>query len=231
MNMLRKGAIGILICLLMAAQLCFAQVESYDSTFGSTYYYQKLTTHELAPVKKGAIIFLGNSITDIGHWEEFFPKARVLNRGISGDNTFGILHRIGEIVRHQPSKLFIMIGINDLARPIPVEVIVRNYGRIVAKVRAESPKTKIYIQSVLPTNEGFVEFKRHQGKMDLVRKLNIQLKELASQTASTYVDLHSIMLDEEGRLSKTYTNDGLHINGFGYKKWVETLEKLGHCCK
>mgnify|MGYP000061554644 CR=1 FL=1 len=64
------------------------------------------------------IIFLGNSITDIGEWTEVWQDIHVKNRGISGDNTFGVLARLDEVVSSKPSKIFIMIGINDISKNI-----------------------------------------------------------------------------------------------------------------
>jgi lysophospholipase L1-like esterase len=202
-----------------------------DSLFGSTYYYQKLTTHQLSPVKKGCIIFLGNSITDIGHWEEFFPNYRVLNRGISGDNTYGILNRLDEITRHQPSKVFIMIGINDIAIGYHTDTIISNYFKIISKIKSANDKTRIYVQSILPTNDDFTAFNRHQGKMDKVNLVNATLAANAKNFNYTYVDVHTPMLNAVGKLDEKYTNDGLHINGYGYKVWTKILKEGGYCCK
>lgn len=201
-----------------------------DSSFKSTYYEQKVTSHSLTPVKKGAIIFLGNSITDIGHWEEFFPKAKILNRGISGDITYGIIDRISEVTRHLPKKVFIMIGINDIARGIPDDMILANYATIVKLIQQQSPKTKVYIQSLLPTNDEFDAFKRHQGKTEHVLTVNAGLKALAIASKSTYINLYDALLGNDGKLDKKYTNDGLHINGYGYQKWMEVLKNGNYCC-
>jgi glutathione peroxidase-family protein len=45
-----------------------------------------------------------------------------------------------------------------------------------------------------------------------------------------YVDLYSAFLDDENKLNKKYTNDGLHINGFSCKQmernmWKKTINK------
>jgi lysophospholipase L1-like esterase len=34
-------------------------------------------------------------------------------------------------------------------------------------------------------------------------------------------------LDTNKKLDKKYTNDGLHINGYGYMKWKEILLEMG----
>lgn len=196
-----------------------------DSSYQTTYYGQKRTLFELLPDGKKEIIFLGNSITDIGEWTEIFQDLRVKNRGISGDNTFGVLARLDEVLSSRPSMIFLMIGINDIAKGIPDEIIVANYRRIIARTRAASPRTRLYLQSVLPTNNSFSEFKRHQDKDDHIQFLNRSLEKLAKEWNAVYVDLYPHFLDGEGKLSAKYTNDGLHLNGPGYMLWKELLIK------
>jgi lysophospholipase L1-like esterase len=202
-----------------------AQALPYDTTYRSTYYEQKRTLYEALPNTRGEIIFLGNSITDTAEWSELFGNKHVKNRGISGDITFGVLARLGEVTASKPAKVFLLIGINDLSRNIPANVIFRNYQRIVQRIRAESPRTKIYLQSILPTNGSFPNFPRHQGRESQLKFLNDKLQELAAQTGQTFVDLRPTLADAAGRLDARYTNDGLHLNGAGYLRWVAFLRQ------
>ena len=104
---------------------------TYDTTYASTYYQQKVTLFQLLPDTKHEIIFLGNSITDIGEWAEIWQNKNVKNRGISSDNTFGVLARLDEVVSSKPAKIFIMIGINDIAKDTPDSVVISNYQKII----------------------------------------------------------------------------------------------------
>ncbi|QKZ15828.1 hypothetical protein HU175_19850 [Spirosoma sp. KUDC1026] len=99
----------------MAATFAFAQTTAPDTTFRSTSYEQKRTLFESLPNTKKEIIFLGNSISDFGEWAELFDDPHVKNRGISGDLSFGVLARLGEVTASKPAKIFLLIGINDLA--------------------------------------------------------------------------------------------------------------------
>jgi lysophospholipase L1-like esterase len=169
---------------------------------------------------------LGNSITNGGNWSELLDNPDVLNRGISGDNTFGILNRLDEIVSLQPSKVFLMIGINDLSRETPVDVILNNYRRIVTQLQKESPETSIYVQSLFPTNNEFDHFPRAQNKDNQIRVVNKGIEDIAIEYGITFIDLYPHFLDEESKLSKKYTNDGLHLMGEGYLKWAEILKEF-----
>jgi lysophospholipase L1-like esterase len=213
---------------LLVTNFCFAQSIAPDTTFRSTFYEQKRTLFESLPDTKKEIIFLGNSISDFGEWAELFNDPHVKNRGISGDLSFGVLARLGEVTSSKPAKIFLLIGINDLARGVADERIIQNYRLIVQQIRRESPRTRIYLQSVFPTNDTFPQFKRHQGKETNIKALNDALRQLAAENGQTYVDLHPYLADSTGKLDARYTNDGLHLLGAGYVQWVKALRELGH---
>jgi hypothetical protein len=105
------------------------------------------------PITKGKIIFLGNSRTEFGDWKKLLNNTSVINRGIAGDNTFGVLARLDEVIARRPDKLFIEIGINDISQNIPVAIITKNIRTIVERVHAKLPGAKVYVLSVLPTND------------------------------------------------------------------------------
>jgi lysophospholipase L1-like esterase len=196
---------------------------AYDSSFRFYYYDQKLSMFETMPDRTGEVVWLGDSITDGGEWSELFPGVVTLNRGISSDNTFGILYRLREVTRRKPRKVFLLIGINDIARGIPDSVILRNYRRIIDSIQLQSPATQLYVQSILPTNNAYTNFKNHQNKTEHIAYLNDQLRQLCQQRKLVYVDLHSAFVDKEGKLDSRYTNDGLHLTGAGYQRWKEVL--------
>jgi len=150
----------------------------------------------------------------------------VINRGVSGDITFGILHRLDEIVRHKPSRLFLLIGINDISKNIPDEIILENLLTILSKIHSATPATKIYVQSILPTNNSFKQFPKNYDKNDHIITINAQLKKYAERMHYTYVDLYSGFLDKESKLDARYSTDGLHLNAVGYAHWVEILKNL-----
>jgi lysophospholipase L1-like esterase len=205
-----------------------AAAQKVDSSFRSSYYEQKTSLFRKLPKTKGSIIFLGNSLTDIAEWSELWQNPKVKNRGISTDNTFGVLARLEEMLEEQPSKIFLMIGINDIARGIPDSLIVNNYRRIIATVQRLSPKTKLYIQSLLPTNNSFVEYRGYQNKDNHIQAVNRELAALCTGTNPVFVDLYPHFLDGEGKLDRRFTNDGLHLTVEGYLLWKRLLITKGY---
>jgi len=215
---------ALLVCSIFVTLTVAAQ--KWDSTYSTTYYNQKVSVFRLLPDTPGEIIFLGNSITDIGEWAELWQNPNVKNRGISGDNTFGVLARLDEVLSSKPRMVFVMIGINDIARNIPDSVILFNYQRILQRVKTESPATKLVFQSVLPTNNNYTEFKNHQNKTEHILAVNKGLQELCAKESITFVDLYPHFINAEGKLDPRYTNDGLHLTGEGYILWKSVLQQL-----
>ncbi|HBG42331.1 MAG TPA: hypothetical protein DDW85_13140 [Porphyromonadaceae bacterium] len=175
------------------------------------------------PLQKGQIVFFGNSITQAGEWESYFPGSDVLNRGISGDNTEGMLARIDEIVQSQPAKFFIMAGINDISLARDEKTIVDNYRQIIQAVKNDSPQTEIYIQSVLPVNNDFARYSRLKGKEERILSLNRKLKALADAENIPFINLFSYFADASGKLIASYTGDGLHLTPEAYALWTNII--------
>jgi len=218
--------IFICIVLLFLPGYLLAQRTWDTIPYGPDYYRAQFEKFKKEPLVKGKVIFLGNSITEDGNWKKLLKDSTVINRGVSGDITFGILNRIDEVAKRQPSKLFLLIGINDIAKNIPDEVIMENIFSIVGKVRGISPKTKIFVQSILPTNNSFPDSPNHKNKDDHVVTINAQLQKYGDRLQYTYVDLYSKFTDSESRLDAKYTADGLHLNAVGYMHWVDILNNL-----
>lgn len=211
----------LLICSgIVAAQV---QLPLYPDSLFSTYYHQRLTLFKALPQTKNDIIFVGNSITDGGEWNELFNDLRIKNRGISGDISAGVINRIDEVVRRKPSKIFLMIGVNDLSRNISPDSVVKNILLIASYINQETVLTKLYVQSILPVNDAFGKFSGHTNKEEQIITVNKKLEQHASAFHYTYIDLYNSFKDENGKLNKRFTNDGLHLTGDGYLFWKHLL--------
>ena len=217
----------ILFFTLLISVFCLnAQTTKIDTNYKRPYYEQRVTLFKQLPKVKNAIVFIGNSITDGGEWQELLGCKKCINRGISGDISFGVLARLNDVLIDKPKKIILLIGINDISRNVPNEMIIANYKEFVRRTKAISPKTKIYLQSVLPTNNTFRKFV--DKNEESIKVLNAAMLEIAKNTEGvTYIDLYSKFLDSEGRLDKKYTNDGLHLLGEGYVLWAKILKEGG----
>lgn len=196
-----------------------------DSSYANTYYQGRMELFNTLPAPKKAIVFLGNSITERGAWSELLPGYPIMNRGIGGDNTFGVLARLEGIVKASPKKLFLLIGINDLSRGLPKEVILNNYERIISYISSHSPKTRIFVQSVLPLNEPLTTAAYLKNKKDSILQLNLGIQAIAARHRLPYIDLHEIFADANGDLKRELTADGIHLRPAAYIMWVDYLKK------
>ena len=104
------------------------------------HYAKKVAQFTKDPIVTDKIIFLGNSITEGGDWGDLIGDHTLVTRGIGGDITFGVLKRLDDIMIRRPSKLFILIGINDIGKDIPDAVITDNWRKIIERVKSGSPE-------------------------------------------------------------------------------------------
>ncbi|HVZ25875.1 MAG TPA: GDSL-type esterase/lipase family protein, partial [Sediminibacterium sp.] len=150
--------IAILLCSFSIKFYGQEGIPSYPDSLFSTYYLQRVSHFKTLPQSRRDIVFLGNSITDGAEWAELFGNPAIKNRGISGDITAGVLHRLRDIIAGHPAKIFLLIGINDLARNIPPDTVVHNIRLIADILHKATPATKLYVQSLLPVNDAFSKF-------------------------------------------------------------------------
>jgi lysophospholipase L1-like esterase len=177
-----------------------------------------VSAFEALPIAPDDVVFLGDSITAGGAWEELFPGIRVRNRGIGGDTADGLLRRLGQVTEGQPAKLFLMIGTNDLFLGDSEAEIVSSIEEILERVKDESSDTEVYLQSVLPRDADYRE--RVEG-------LNARLAEVAGEMGVGWVDLYPAFLDaESGAIRAELSNDALHLLGPGYILWRDQIEPL-----
>ncbi len=173
--------------------------------------------------KQNYIILLGDSITEGFPMEIYFSDKTVLNRGIVADHTGiegnGILQRLKvSVFDCRTSKVFLMIGINDLADKIftPRQIA---YGvkLIIQKIRTFDPQIKVYLQSVLPTTGKYAYLN------DLIVEYNQLLQEIAEELKIDFIDLHPQYSIHAAQLKIEYSRDGLHLNSKGYQLWYKLI--------
>lgn len=193
--------------------------------FRNDYYDARRAAHDLEGMQQGAIVFVGNSITEQGWWSILIKRDDIENRGIGGDNTFGMIDRLPDILKSKPAKIFLMAGINDLTAGYPMDTIVSNIRTMVKMAREASPATKFYVQSVLPVNDSRLAYASIKGKNPQVTELNERLKGVCAEHGATYVDVASQLRDKNGDLQLALTKDGIHLHPEAYVIWVKYLNK------
>ena len=221
---MKKQFLILLLCCPMLILTAHAQTpDAKAKRTYSTYYYQRASLFEVLPTSSKDIIFLGNSITDGAEWNELMGNRHAKNRGISGDTTWGVYDRLGTILKGHPQKIFLLIGINDIGRGKDDQYVIDGIERIVKKIKAEAPRTQLYLQSILPVNPIYGKFSGHTSQWQRIPGINAAIQQLAQREGAIYIDLFQAFVDQEGKMKKEYTNDGLHLLGKGYLVWKSVI--------
>jgi lysophospholipase L1-like esterase len=224
---MRKTIAGLCLILVFISTTAIAQQVKWDSTSRPGSFLKKIEEFKTEGIQKRDFVFLGNSITAGTNWAKLLGLPNAKNRGIGGDITFGVLERLDQVITGKPAKVFVLIGINDIARNIPDSIILRNYKRIISRIKAGSKKTQIYFYTLLPVNASFNKAKNHYGKDEHILWLNSEIRKLAAKKV-TVIDLYTHFLDSENHLKAELTNDGLHLKPEGYQVWADLLKKGGY---
>ena len=171
--------------------------------------------------EKGAIVFLGDSITQ--GWssaQKDFASRKIANRGISGDTSRGVRYRLKEdVLDLNPKAVSILIGTNDLALGGTPEQIVDNIKAIIAELQKQNPAVPIILNRVMPRG-GENDFPARIGKLNgLIDAIAAAGKNI------TICDTFGIFSDGTGKCKKEEFPDMLHPNAAGYAKWRTALEE------
>lgn len=182
-----------------------------------TYYQHRVSQFELLSRQTNKnITMIGDSITDRGLWSELTNRNDIINRGISGDTTNGVLNRLNSL-NSGLKQAFVMIGINDLLKGESVEYVFENYKKIITILKQKNI-TPI-IQSTLYIGQNTPPIYNQK-----ITQLNILLLNYAIQNKITFIDLNKY-LAPNNYISPKYSNDSLHLNGRGYVIWTNSIKK------
>lgn len=178
------------------------------------------------------ILMLGDSITEMYDLNEFYGEDKlIVNSGISGNRADAILNDLkARAYIYNPSKVFLLIGINDILWDEASEdYVYEKTIEIVEHVKEKLPNTKIYIESIYPINS---EMNNHFDTVDIDRVkstvvgVNDKLKTYSKENPDIkYIDLYNELLGDNDELNMTYSDDGLHPNEEGYKIITDILKK------
>lgn len=179
----------------------------------------------LAP-KAGSILMIGNSITDMHIWQEVFRDANgnylpICNRGNSGSYSTEQSENIESYIANGPSKVFLMIGTNDIATSgglnFTPEQVLSYVKSMVNRIHRRSPSTHIYLYPILNNNTG-----------NRVRATWLHYNEILKDYINTSNDALLTFVDIYDALQNlanggAWSNDNLHPNAAAYKIWCHAI--------
>ena len=211
----------------LVANAVAASIYPTPRIYTDHYYKRFLQFMDEPAIASKDIVMLGNSLTEGGgDWSALLGKKNIRNRGIIGDEVMGIYDRLHQILPGHPSKLFLLIGVNDISHDLTTDSIVNMIRMTVERIQKESPDTKLYLQSLLPINESFGRYKKLTGKTAMIPEINTRLEALAKERKINYINLFPLFTEKGTNVLRTdLTSDGLHLTDEGYKIWAKKLRK------
>lgn len=212
-------------------------IKNQDSSWARGRYFERIEEFKAKPIGYNKIVFLGNSIVKGGgDWNKRFNTSNIVNRGISGDITEGVLKRLDEIVFYKPVAVFLLIGFNNFFTDynsnseITPKYVYDNIVLIAKNIKKFSPTTKVYIQTIMPmNNKKYIETTASYPFLDNSYKpsINTQIKkvnELLRETSDfNVIDIYPFFINGDGILKSDLSDDGIHPNQNGYSTWVHIL--------
>lgn len=176
---------------------------------------------------KGAVVFMGNSITRnwVEYRPEFFKENNYIGRGIGGQTSAQMLVRFRrDVIDLKPATVVILAGTNDIAQNNGYISLENVLGNIMSMVElAKANNIQVVLCSVLPAAE--FGWRKELKPANDILQLNQMIKYYADQNKIPYVDYHTALKDENNGLPKKYAGDGVHPNVDAYKIMEELVQK------
>lgn len=179
-------------------------------------------------VKKGQIVFFGDSLTGFYPVQDFFDDVTVYNRGIANDRTTDLLRRMQNVYDIAPRKLFLQIGTNDLGMGKKPQNVIDNIAKIIAILQEKVPNVQIYVISLYPVNrhKQFISFISCQFRNNKkIIETNKLLKKFCAEKQLPFIDAYPSLTDCKGDLKVEYSVEGLHLNALGYDVMTGILKE------
>ena len=212
--------IGASFMLLVGILLCVNEQEIIKLN-------SRLERLERYTYNKESIVFLGDSIISRYDLNKYFPNYNVYNSGIAGNMTKDILENMeNRIFAYNPTKVFILIGTNDLVYSgLDNDGIKNNIEEIINKIYEKNSNTKIYLESIYPVSNSLNKEIVETRTNDNIKDLNNKIEKICNNNKCTYINMYDNLTDKNGNMKRIYTVDGLHLNKIGYKVITNKLIK------
>ena len=173
---------------------------------------------DIQAAHRGDVVLLGDSILDLME-PEYFPFP-VVNRGIAGDTTAGVLKRLPDILAGKPKAIVLLVGINDLRLGASASQIIENHRKIRETIPSD---VSLIVLPLLPVNETL--FRQHiigaNPKSTIPLRADVEAVDAYLSDQPGFAPLPVVT---NGELDPRYTIDGLHLNAAGLAVLARTVE-------
>jgi len=175
-------------------------------------------------LKSVDLLFIGSS--SIVLWNSLkrdFKAYSVVQAGFGGSriqDSIDYFDRL--VVPYQPKLVIMFSGTNDIhgdTDSAPAEYVLEKVDAFTQILKSKCPQSKFFYISITPTPSRF-------HVLTEVLKANRLIKHLAKEKGFTFIDLQPEFLNEGKPKPELFTQDNLHLNDVGYKKWVLVIKPM-----
>ena len=123
-------------------------------------------------------------------------------------------------------KVYLSLGVNELGY-YDDNGFFASYCTAIDEIRRLQPNAVIYIQGLIPLNEGQIE--EHNGNRynltnDHLRVFNDLMRQAAEEKQVVFLDLYSEFVNENNELPEEASRDGVHLSKEYCQRWLAYLK-------
>lgn len=196
------------------------------------YYFNKESQKKcIKKIQDKNIVFVGDSLTYMYNLEKYYKGYKVVNSGVDGDFTWGVLNDLeNRVYKYNPSKVILLIGTNDIYKEKTAADIANNVEKIIKNIKKNRPYCEIYLVSLYPVNRtdndkiNLNMVKNRTNKF--IKVVNKKYKAISQKYKINYINIFDKLIDNDGNLDIKYTREGLHLVDKGYEKVTKEIKKV-----
>ena len=167
-----------------------------------------------------ALWFVGSS--SIHRWtslDKDMAPWKAYRRGVDDAGYSEILPRFANAADDpRPAAIILYVGENDIARGMPVRVVVRDLAKFLELRTRMMEDVPVLVLSMKPSPGRWKHFRAQQLFNGAAKRL------IPHMPRAYYADITSPLLID-GRTGENYRRDGVHMNAAGYRIWADVVRR------
>lgn len=136
------------------------------------------------------------------------------------DGTTGSKTAMQALQDKQYRKVYFSVGVNELG--MPTQDYFEHYKEFIQVIRKLQPDAIIYVEGIMHVTGSYAQSNSVYNNTNIVGR-NEALSTLANGRDIFYIDMNSVVCDEDGNLREELSYDGVHLKASAYELWHQFL--------
>jgi hypothetical protein len=134
------------------------------------------------------------------------------------------LNSVSSVAAANPSKVYVLVGLNDLNYGTRSgENVAERIGSIVKSLKEAIPSAKVYVVSLLPITQSFEAKSNVKITQAAIDEANSTLAARATEYGMTFIDIADAFKDESGYLNTDVSTGGYNLNHNYYPFFLNNI--------